>query len=62
MKELYQNQTFHYTRSISPKRVTRLRCPSPRYSVKATQLCVSGGEPFATMCKITKISLDWFAF
>jgi len=25
-----QNQTFHYTRHIPPKRVTTLRCPSPR--------------------------------
>jgi len=35
---LNQNQTFHYTRHITPKRVTSLRCPSPRHSVKATQL------------------------
>jgi len=32
------NQTFHYTRRIMPKRVTSLRCPSPRHSAKATQL------------------------
>jgi len=29
------NQTFHYTRRITPKRVTSLRCPSPRHSAKA---------------------------
>jgi len=32
------NQTFHYTHRITPKRVTSLRCPSPRHSAKATQL------------------------
>jgi len=29
---------LHYTRLITPKRVTSWRCPSPRHSVKATQL------------------------
>jgi len=29
---------FHYTRRITPKRVTSLRCPSPHHSDKATQL------------------------
>jgi len=33
-----QNQTFHYTRRITPKRVTSLPCPSPRHSAKTTQL------------------------
>jgi len=33
-----QNQTFHYTRRIMPKRVTSLRCPSPRYNAKAIPL------------------------
>jgi len=51
-----QNQTLHYTRCITPKRVTGLRCPSSRHSAKATELpayrCWSGGEPFATLCKI----------
>jgi len=51
------NQIFHYTRPITKKRVTSLRCPSPRHSAKATQLQYlrrywSGGEPFATLCKI----------
>jgi len=32
------NQTFHYTRRIKPKRVTSLRCPSPRHNAKTTQL------------------------
>jgi len=27
--ESNQNQTFHYTRRITPKRVTSWRCPSP---------------------------------
>jgi len=35
---LYQNQTFHYIRRITPKRVTSWRCTSPRHSAKATQL------------------------
>jgi len=37
----YQNQTkrtFHDTRRITLKRVTSLRCPSSRYSAKATEL------------------------
>jgi len=33
-----KKQTFHYTRRITLKRVTSLRCPSPRHSAKATQL------------------------
>jgi len=28
----------HYTRHITPKRVTSLRCQFPRHSAKATQL------------------------
>jgi len=35
---LFQTQTFHYTRRITPKHVTSLQCPSPRHSAKATQL------------------------
>jgi len=35
------NHTFHYTRRIMPKRVTSLRCPSPRHSAKATQVLAS---------------------
>jgi len=31
---LTKNQTFHYTRRITPKRVMSLRCPSPRHSAK----------------------------
>jgi len=35
----FPNQTFYYTRRITPKRTTSLRCPSPRHSAnKATQL------------------------
>jgi len=26
-----ENQTFHYTRRITPKRVKSLRCPNPRH-------------------------------
>jgi len=26
----FDNLTFHYTRRITPKRVTNWRCPSPR--------------------------------
>jgi len=29
-KIVTKNQTFHYTRRITPKRVTSWRCPSPR--------------------------------
>jgi len=36
-----ENQTFHYTRCIRPKRVTSLRCPSPRRSAKATPLILA---------------------
>jgi len=32
VKILNQTQTFHYTRRITPKRVTSLRCPYPRHS------------------------------
>jgi len=40
------NQTFHYTHRIRPKRVTSLRCPSPRHSAKQhsyLRSCWSGG-------------------
>jgi len=49
------NQTFRFTRRITPKRVTSLRCLSPRHSAKAhsyLRRCWSGGELFATLCKI----------
>ena len=50
------NQIFHYTRWITPKRVTSWRGPSPRHCARATQLlwkkCRSGGEPLATLCPI----------
>jgi len=36
---IISNQILHYTRRITPKRVTSWRCPSPRHSAKAT--CVS---------------------
>jgi len=32
------NKTFYYTRCITPKRVTSLRCPSSRHSAMATYL------------------------
>jgi len=36
-----QNQTFHYTHRITSKRVTSLRCSSPRHSAKVnTVTCV----------------------
>ena len=48
---------FHYTRCITPKRVTSLRGPSPRHSTTYGQpssplskKCRSGGEPLATLC------------
>ena len=50
------NQIFHYTRWITPKRVTSWRGPSPRHCARATQLlskkCHDGGEPLATLCPI----------
>ena len=50
------NQIFHYTRCITPKRVTSLRGPSLRHCARATQplskKCRSGGEPLATLCPI----------
>ena len=53
---LIKNQIFHYTRCITPKRVTSLRGPSPRYCARATLLlskkCRSGGKPLATLCQI----------
>ena len=53
---LYNNQIFHYTRWITPKRVTSWRGPSPRHWSQATQLlskkCRNGGEPLATLCPI----------
>jgi len=41
------NQTFHYTRRITPKRVTSLRCPSPHHSAKAAQPICVGVEAVA---------------
>jgi len=35
---IIKNQTFDYTRRITPKRVTSLWCLSTRHSAKATQL------------------------
>ena len=50
------NQIFHFTRWITPKRVTRWRGPSLRRCARATQLLSkksrSGGEPLATLCPI----------
>jgi len=36
--KITETHTFQYTRCITPKRVTSLRCLSPRHSAKATQL------------------------
>jgi len=47
---------FHDTRRITPKRVTSVRCPTPRHAAlkqhSYLRRCWSGGEPFATLCKI----------
>jgi len=37
-KHLEPNQTFHYTRRITTKRVTSWRCPSLRHCAKASYL------------------------
>ena len=57
------NQIFHYTRCITPKRVTRWRGPSSRHSARATQLlskkCRSGSEAFGnTMSNLTALDLN----
>ena len=50
------NQIFHYTRCITPKRITSWRDPSPRHCARATQLlrkkCCSSGQPLATLSPI----------
>ena len=50
------NQIFHYTRCITPKRVTSLRGPSSRYCTRATQLFskkwCNGDKVLATLCSI----------
>ena len=50
------NQSFHYTRCNTPKRVASLRGPSPRHCARETQLllkkCRSGDEPLSTLCPI----------
>jgi len=33
-----ENQTFYYTRRITPKRGTSFWCPFPRHSAKTTQI------------------------
>jgi len=35
------NQTYYYTRRITPKCVTSLRCPARRYNGKVTQLPIT---------------------
>jgi len=55
LKEFRLNQTLHYTRRIMPKRVTSLRCSSPRHSTRQQSYfhrCWSGGESLVTLCKI----------
>ena len=55
-KYYYSNQTFHYTRCITRKRVTSLREQYPRHCAWATQLLSkenhSRGEPLITLCLI----------
>ena len=50
------NQIFHYTRCITPKRVTCWQGPLPRHCARATQLLskkyLSDGEPLAALCPI----------
>ena len=54
--QLNSNQIFHYTRCITPKRVTSWQGPSPRRCAWTTHLlskkCCCGGEPLATLCLI----------
>jgi len=44
------NQAFHYTRRITPNRVTSLRCPTPRHIAKATQLPAYMLKRWRTVC------------
>jgi len=44
------NQTFHYTRGITPKRVTSLRCSTPRHSAKAPRHSAKAAQLLATVC------------
>jgi len=49
---------LYYTRRFTPKRLTSWRCPIAHLRVIAPRQnsylgrCWSGGEPFATLCKI----------
>ena len=56
------NQIFHYTRCITPKRVTNLRGPSLRHCARATQLlskkCLNGGEPLAAVSDLTGLTFE----
>jgi len=54
LKLIRLNQTFHYTRHITWKRVTSLRCPSPRYSAKETQQPVYMLKQWRTVCNVVK--------
>jgi len=57
---ILSKQTFHYTRCITPKRVTGLRCPiahlrniqSQGNTVTCEYNWWSGDETFAKLCKI----------
>jgi len=55
IKSTNPNQIFDYTRRITPKRVTsygaHLRVIAARQQSYFCR-CWSGGEPFATLCKI----------
>ena len=50
------NQIFHYSRSITLKRVASYVDQSPRYCAQATKLlskkCPSRGDPLANMCLV----------
>ena len=55
-KLIKEYQIIHYTRFITPKRVTSLRGPFTRHCARATQLlskkCRMGGEQLAALCPI----------
>jgi len=54
------NQTFYYTRHFTPKRVTSLRCLSPRHIANATQiLAVANCLQRSTTTKSIKSNLHY---
>ena len=57
IKAIVLNQTFHYTRCNTPKRVMSLLDPSPRHCARATLFLsksCSGGESLATLCRFDR--------